>query len=137
MNHELLKKNISNVKILPPVSRSELIKYYMSADILFLHLNNIPAFQRVLPSKIFEYIALKKPIIAGLSGYSAKFLKSHASYAHIFHPGDFKEAVNGILNADKVIISEEEVSNFLKTFARAAIMDKMSSQLIYIIESSR
>mgnify|MGYP006133455077 CR=1 FL=1 len=36
-------------EVLPPVSRSELLEYYLEADIMFLHLNNIAAFQRVLP----------------------------------------------------------------------------------------
>ena len=45
--------NVNNIEILPPVKREKLIKYYKDADILFLHLNDIPAFRRVLPSKIF------------------------------------------------------------------------------------
>ena len=84
------RENISNVELLSPVSRPELIKYYMAADIMFLHLNNVPAFRRVLPSKIFEYTALKKPIVAGLSGYSAQFLRDNVPYASLFDPGDYK-----------------------------------------------
>ena len=35
---------------------------------LFLQLNNIKAFENVLPSKIFDYGSYNKPILAGVSG---------------------------------------------------------------------
>ena len=44
----------------------ELLNYYNQANILFLHLNSIKAFEKVLPSKIFEYAASNKPILAGV-----------------------------------------------------------------------
>ena len=44
--------DIENVKLFPPVQRQELSDEYMNADVLFLHLNDYPAFKKVLPSKI-------------------------------------------------------------------------------------
>jgi len=126
-------KNISNVELLPPVTRSELIKYYLNADIMFLHLNNVSAFRRVLPSKIFEYIALRKPIVAGLSGYSAKFLREHAPYALLFEPGDSKAAALSLIEATNLIIPEKSVDQFLRIYSRASIMNRMANQLISII----
>ena len=46
-------------------------------SILFIHLNAYPAFEKVLPSKIFEYAATGKPILAGVSGYSADFIRNN------------------------------------------------------------
>ena len=46
-----------------------------STDVLFLHLNDYSAFRKVIPSKIFEYAATGKPIVAGVSGYAAEFLR--------------------------------------------------------------
>ena len=131
------QEGISNVELLSPVSRSELIKYYMDADIMFLHLNNVPAFQRVLPSKIFEYTALGKPIVAGLGGYSAQFLRDHVPYAFLFDPGDSKGAVSCVLNAVESSVPEAVVSEFVMTYSRVVIMDQMANQLISIMESSR
>ena len=62
--------NLDNVELFPPMSRKDLIREYEAADVLFLHLNNHKAFKKVLPSKIFEYAALGKPILAGVSGYA-------------------------------------------------------------------
>ena len=130
------RENISNVELLSPVSRSELIKYYMAADIMFLHLNNIPAFRRVLPSKIFEYAALRKPIVAGLSGYSAQFLRDHVPYAFLFNPGDSKAAASCIFEAVDSKVPEETVTKFVTMYSRSSIMDRMVNQLINIMELS-
>jgi glycosyltransferase involved in cell wall biosynthesis len=130
-------ENISNVELLLPVSRSELIKYYMAADIMFLHLNNVPALRRVLPSKIFEYVALKKPIVAGLSGYSAQFLRDHVPYAFLFDPGDSEGAVSCVLNVVESSVPEDVVREFVMTYSRVVIMEQMANQLISMMESSR
>lgn len=127
------RENISNVKLLPPVSRSELLEYYLEADIMFLHLNNIAAFQRVLPSKIFEYIALKKPIVAGLSGYSAEFLQENIPHAFLFKPGDFVAGASCVFEADNSLVSEADVTKFIMTYSRLTVMDQMANQLINII----
>jgi glycosyltransferase involved in cell wall biosynthesis len=130
------RENISNVELLSPVSRPELIKYYMTADIMFLHLNNVPAFRRVLPSKIFEYAALKKPIVAGLSGYSAQFLRDHVPYAFLFDPGDSRAAASCIFEAVDSKVPAETVAKFVTIYSRSSIMDRMVNQLINIMESS-
>lgn len=136
LKERILNRKINNVQLLAPMSRVELINHYSTADILFLNLNNINAFQRVLPSKLFEYIALKKPIIAGLSGYSATFLKKYASYASVFSPGDSESAMNAIKNSSRNDVSELEVENFINNFSRASIMDEMAKHLINIFESN-
>ena len=81
------------VTLEPPVQREELIARYLSADVLFLHLNRQRAFEKVLPSKIFEYAALGKPILAGVAGYPADFLSDQVENVGVFPPGDAQAAV--------------------------------------------
>ncbi len=133
LEERLKHENIDNVEILPPVRREKLIEYYQNADILFLHLNNIPALRRVLPSKIFEYTALRKPIVAGLDGYSAKFLKDNTPYATIFNPGNVNQCVNSIKEAESLKINEDKINNFIEKYAREKIMKKMATHILSII----
>jgi len=133
MKELILKEKISNVEILPPVSRTELMNYYRKADILFLHLNDVPAFRRVLPSKIFEYGALGKPIVAGLSGYSANFIKDHLSYVNIFDPGDHESAYSCILKANSTKVPLDVVANFVKHYSRATIMNGLAKHILSIL----
>jgi glycosyltransferase involved in cell wall biosynthesis len=125
---------ISNIKFIDPVGRPELIKYYLKADILFLHLNNIPAFTRVLPSKIFEYAALGKPIIAGLSGYSENFLKENVPYSYIFKPGNSLEAIECILDSANFKVTNDVINKFIEKYSRESIMDNMAIHIINVIE---
>ena len=127
------RKNIDNVEILSPVKREKLIDFYQNADILFLHLNNIPAFRRVLPSKIFEYTASGKYIVAGLSGYSAKFLKNNSPYATVFDPGNVNQCVQLIKKAESLKIDKEKIDFFIKEYNREKIMQKMAAHILSLV----
>jgi len=128
------KERVNNVEMVLPVSRTELLDYYRKADILFLHLNNFLAFQRVLPSKIFEYAAIGKPIVAGLSGYSSKFIKEHLPYACVFESGDAEGAYKSILEASNITVPMRLVDQFIQNYSRESIMDKMAEHLLNVIK---
>lgn len=127
-------EGIKNVELLPPVGRNELIKYYELSDILFLHLNDLPAFKRVLPSKIFEYTALGKPVIAGLGGYSAQFVRDNVEYGCVFPPGDVDGCVLCIEKASIENITQDVVDDFVAKYSRTHIMDAMSDHILSVID---
>lgn len=116
-----------NVTIQPPVPRSTLIEHYRGADVLFLHLNDMPAFERVLPSKIFEYAAMGRPIWAGVGGYAATFLRSHVANAAVFPPCDAAGAIEAFAALQ---LQPTPRADFLKTFSRAAICSRMADDIL-------
>jgi glycosyltransferase involved in cell wall biosynthesis len=124
----------TSVIMLPPVDRKQLILEYKKADILFLHLNDYPAFKKVLPSKIFEYAAIGKPILAGVSGYAADFLQSEVENSAVFHPGDDLSALNAM---SKLIINDIERSSFKLKFSRSVIMKNMTNDLLEFSKNAR
>jgi glycosyltransferase involved in cell wall biosynthesis len=117
----------NNVEILPPVHRDELIKIYKDADILFLHLNDFEAFKKVLPSKLFEYSALGKPIWAGVGGYAANFLVENISNCAVFEPCNVNEAIRSF---DCLEMITQPRNLFVDKFSRANIMKKMAANVI-------
>lgn len=125
--------NVGNVTLLPPVNRDELKKYYTAADILFLHLNDYAAFRKVLPSKIFEYVATRKPILAGVSGYAASFIESEIENAAIFSPGDVDTAE---LELQKLCKQPCDRSSFIAKYTRKSIMTKMSLSIISLLKKN-
>ena len=122
--------NIKNIEILQPVKRENLIQFYQDTDILFLHLNNIPAFRRVLPSKIFEYTTLGKPIVAGISGYSANFMRDSIPHSIVFDPGNVDQCVDSIKNSGSVIIDNSQIDMFINKYSREKIMEKMAIHIL-------
>ena len=125
----LVVARVTNVEILNPVPRTKLNEHYREADILFTHLNDVPAFGKVLPSKIFEYAATQKPILAGVAGYAAGFLRQEVAGAEIFAPCDAEGMVAGItrLRAGGSFVDR---TGFLKKFSRRNIMREMARDII-------
>ncbi len=135
LENTINEMNINNVNLYNPVSRSRLLNIYAETDILFLHLNDMKAFEKVLPSKLFEYAATNKLIIAGVSGYARKFINEYISGAYTFDPCDHKQMLK-ILN----LFTPEnnfhgERQDFCKRFSRNAIMKSMSHDIIKLIEN--
>lgn len=122
-----------NVEILPPVNRKQLIMAYQQADILFLHLNHHDAFLKVLPSKIFEYAALGKPIWAGVSGYAAEFIKLEITNTAIFPPchADIAEETFHLLQ-----LKREQRTDFINKYSRINIMHNMAIDVLSLVNSS-
>jgi glycosyltransferase involved in cell wall biosynthesis len=125
---EIEKNGINNVILKNPINRMELQKIYSSADYLFLHLNDYPAFRKVLPSKIFELATFRKPILAGVSGFSAQFIKDEISNSFVFNPCDFNALVNYLLNCEE--ISNIDRSVFINKFKRSVINEKMATSIL-------
>ena len=83
------KKNIDNIMLYPPKARRELIEDYQNADAFFVHLKKLPMFEKTIPSKIFEYVATKKPVVYGLQGV-AKDIMDELNGSYSFEPGNVK-----------------------------------------------
>lgn len=118
--------NLQNVEISSPMKRENLIQEYLKADILFLHLNDYEAFRKVLPSKLFEYAAMNKPILAGINGYSAEFAEAEISDCTIFLPTDFEDAV---IKFESINYSIEPRDDFIRQFNRQKIMCEMAKEI--------
>lgn len=119
-------KGINNVQILPPIVRSDLNKEYQKADILFLHLNDYDAFKKVLPSKLFEYGATGKPILAGVAGYALDFCSQELSNTAVFYPGNAQDASKAL---SQFSLETVERKDFIKKFQRSNIMAKLANSI--------
>jgi len=114
---------------------NEVMDVASSSTILLLSLNNTPNVQGIIPGKIFEYIALKKPVvcIGPENGDSAKIIKETASgWVAGF---DDREKMSELLedlyeryrkNELRIVQTETgNYSRFEKTRQLAGLLDKM------------
>ena len=119
---------LTNVCLFNPVKRNELLLHYKESDFLFLHLNDFPAFEKVLPSKVFEYAVTGKTIIAGVGGFAKSFIEDNIPNALVFKPSDiysFKAAFEKYNEEDFNDNNEE----FLSKFSRERISEEMISEM--------
>ena len=125
---EIDKLEVKNVVLKNPVNRKELHGIYLTADYLFLHLNDYPAFRKVLPSKIFELATFFKPIIAGVSGYSAKFIRDKISHSFVFEPCDVNSLVNYLAKEKELNVIER--IEFIEKYKRSRINEELAANIL-------
>ncbi|HET8573183.1 MAG TPA: glycosyltransferase family 4 protein [Edaphocola sp.] len=121
------QKGVTNVSILPPVPRKELLEKYQMADFLMIHLNDYEAFKKVLPSKVFELGAFDKPIIAGVAGFAHQFIKNNITNRILFMPGDVREMVSLLKN---YTYKNEKRTAFIEQFNRSNINREMAQSML-------
>ena len=127
LNLKKLSLKYENLLVFAPVGRTELLDVYRRSAILLLHLNALPAFEKVLPSKVFEYGATGKPVLAGVSGYSVDFIKTNLPSWHIFDPCDGEGFLRELSRCD---LDCSQNSHFVHRYAREAIMSNMAKQVL-------
>ncbi len=128
---KLKELNVENVELLNPVARRELIQYYKDSTFLFFHLNDLEAFKKVMPSKMFEYGAFDKPIIAGVGGYAAQFVEKNIPNHILFKPTDVDDFVSQMKNYQLKFERREE---FIKNFSRKSIDKKLAASIVGLLK---
>lgn len=126
LRRALAEAGVESVILLSPVNRDVLIQEYLKADVLFLHLNDYEAFKKVLPSKIFEYAAMGKPVWAGVSGYPAEFIAAEVLNSAVFKPCDVEGAVAAF---QRLELRDADRINFIRKFSRTNIMLAMAADI--------
>ncbi|MBA47146.1 MAG: glycosyltransferase WbuB [Dehalococcoidia bacterium] len=86
----LERLKIRNVHFIDRVSHEEIIKYWSIIDTSIIHLKNVEEFHSVIPSKLFESVAMGKPILLGLKGETAEIVLSK-DVGVLFEPEDSKD----------------------------------------------
>jgi len=95
--------NLENVTFLDPVSKSEVNKYISIIDVALVPLTKTVIHASLIPSKIFESAAMRKPMLLGVEGEAREIIE-HYNAGIAFEPENREE----FLNALKQISSSEE-----------------------------
>ena len=68
-------KGLTNVLFVDTVSKDQVVRYWSLLDISIIHLKKTRLFESVIPSKLFECMAMGIPIAHGVRGESAEIVK--------------------------------------------------------------
>ena len=131
LQDEIIRLNLDNVELKNPVNRAELREIYAGSDYLFIHLNDYSAFRKVLPSKVFELATFNRPILAGVSGFAAEFIKNEVSDSFVFDPCNVEQLVTFLrTNKPSNTIDRKE---FKVKYQRSNINKLMAESIISYI----
>ena len=82
------EEQLDNVRLLDAAPRDEALKLLSAADASLVLLRNSPVFETVIPSKIFEAMALEKPILLGVRGEAHRIVVDEAQCGLPVEPED-------------------------------------------------
>jgi glycosyltransferase involved in cell wall biosynthesis len=81
---------LSNVIFVDIVPKSEVARYWSLLDVSLVHLKREPLFETVIPSKLFECMAMGIPVLHGVRGESADIVLRD-QVGEVFTPEDAPE----------------------------------------------
>jgi glycosyltransferase involved in cell wall biosynthesis len=94
---ELSKKyGLNNITFINHIKKSEIPAFYQRSKIVLVPLRNLKLFRQVIPSKVFEIMAMKKPIVLSVDGEVRKIVVEDAKAGLFAEPENALDILNKI-----------------------------------------
>jgi glycosyltransferase involved in cell wall biosynthesis len=95
LEREAKESELANVRFTGLVPKSEISEIVRASDASLIHLKNDALFTTVIPSKMFEIMAMNVPIIMGVKG-EARDIVLEAKAGEVMEPEDERELLSAI-----------------------------------------
>ena len=137
---DIAKRGLENVKLLGLQPRQSMPDWIASIDLLLVLLRDLPVFETVIPSKIFEFLAQERPVILAAKGEIRRMM-NEAGGALVIDP----EVADQLVAAIENVIDQPEAAAkraaagrrwVEQDFIRDDLARKMASFLERILASS-
>ena len=131
-----MKKDLQldQVYFFDTVTKNNMPEVISSMDAAIIPLKKLDIFLGAIPSKIFESLAMKKPIILGVDGEAKELFINKGECGLFYEPENIKELSNVILKlakSDKLkrMLGENGRNYVEKNFNRDTIADDFNKEL--------
>jgi len=118
------KLKLQNVTMLPAVDKKAVKEYTSILDVGLVNLKKSTTFLSVIPSKIFELVAMNKPILLGVEGESKEIIDSYG-VGISFEPENENQFISSIEKVKTKKYTEWDFDALLKDFDRVNMAKKM------------
>jgi len=118
---------VSNILFINSLPKTEIYNYIKLSDLALVNLKKNDEFKNVIPSKIFENVALKIPVLLGVEG-EAKELIENYGVGVAFKPESEREFIASIDKALKLKLDtnyENNCERMIEDFDRKKIAERM------------
>lgn len=133
-----IASDLDNFTMIGQVSRADILRYWSLLDASLIHLKASPLFESVIPSKMFEAMAMGVPLLHGVAGESADIVRT--SRSGICFAAEQPEA---LLSAIRQISTDKDAYQQMKTsclssaqnYNRVYLADRMADCLQGVVNS--
>jgi colanic acid biosynthesis glycosyl transferase WcaI len=77
------ERQLHNVQFIDQQSKARVPLFYAACDLGLVSLRDTPLFQEVLPSKIFEYLGMERPILINVAGEARQVVEAAGAGEHV------------------------------------------------------
>ena len=128
------KEGLDNVIFIDSVCKDEVVRYWSLLDVFIIHLKKTELFTTVIPSKLFECMAMAIPVLHGVRGESADIVEGE-DIGITFEPENSRELCNGLMQlANDKVLFQRLKRNGPKA-AKEYDRRKLAAKMMKIIES--
>jgi len=129
---------LTNVTFLEPVQKHEMPTILKAIDVALVPLKKLDLFQGAIPSKVFEALAMKKPLLLGVDGEARSYFIEKGQAGKYFEPENEQElaacAVFFAENPEELKRLSENARDYVsKYFDRNQIANSFHSKLKELI----
>jgi glycosyltransferase involved in cell wall biosynthesis len=118
--------NLINVYFFDAVTKSDMPEIVASIDVSIIPLKKMDLFLGAIPSKIFENLAMEKPIILGVDGEARNLFIDQGNCGLYFEPENKEQLINAI----KKIAVQKELRNQLGKNGRKYVTEYFNRDAI-------
>jgi len=126
-------QGLDNILFLDSVSRGQVMRYWSVVDVALIHLKKSELFKTVIPSKMFECMAMGIPILHGVEGESAEIINNY-KVGKLFEPQNASALVELIkdikVDQSECVRLSKNGTNTAPIFDRAMLAKRMLSILV-------
>jgi glycosyltransferase involved in cell wall biosynthesis len=127
-------ESVINVVFYPNTDKSEIPSLVESCDAYVVPLKKLNLFLGAIPSKLFEPLALGKPILLGVDGEARRLFIAEGEAGLYFEPGNSHELVNQVMRlyGDRALASRlgsQGRAFVLQNFDRKRIHERLFNKL--------
>lgn len=128
--------NLKNVTFLNSITKDEVPAYLSIIDAALVPLKNSDTFRTVIPSKIFESAAMKKPILLGVNGQAKEIIDEFDAGLY-FEPENEEDFINKAELLAKDYSLYDNLAKNCVHLAKFYDREKLATQMLKVIAKTK
>lgn len=126
---------LTNITFLPPVSKDQVPEFLSICDVSLAPLKKEENFKTVIPSKIFEASAMKKPTLLGVEGQAQEIIE-HYNAGLCFEPENEKDFIQKVILLKENNSIYQDLQSGCEKLAKAYDRKVLAKQILLILSAS-